>query len=58
MARLTGRFRTAMLLARFGWKAAIELIYAQIYSFTEPRSRLAACGNGTYFKPRCSFASP
>jgi len=58
MARLILRLRTMLLIARFGFKAAIELVYAQIYTFTEPRSRLGACGKGVYFHRRCSFASP
>jgi acetyltransferase-like isoleucine patch superfamily enzyme len=33
-------------------------VYFQIYSFTEPRSRLAACGKNVYFNRRCSFTSP
>jgi acetyltransferase-like isoleucine patch superfamily enzyme len=58
MARLSTRLRTLMLFVRFGFKAAAELVYAQIYAFTEPRSRLGACGAGTYFNRRCSLASP
>ncbi len=55
MARILSRLQS---FARFGLQAAIELVYAQIISYTEPRSRLGACGKGTYFNRRCSFASP
>jgi acetyltransferase-like isoleucine patch superfamily enzyme len=58
MPQPSGKLRAALLLLRFGPKAAVEVIYAQILSFTEPRSRLGACGRGTYFNRRCSFASP
>jgi len=47
-----------VLFARFGVKAAIEVVYAQIYAHTEPRSRLGACGAGTFINRRASFASP
>jgi acetyltransferase-like isoleucine patch superfamily enzyme len=57
-SRLAVVVRTAVLFARFGIKAAAELVFAQISSFTEPRSRLRACGNGSHFHRRCSFASP
>jgi acetyltransferase-like isoleucine patch superfamily enzyme len=56
-SRLAGRLRTTMLMARYGLKAGIELIHAQVVSFTEPRSHLAACGQGSYFHRRCSLAS-
>jgi acetyltransferase-like isoleucine patch superfamily enzyme len=58
MTRLSGRLGTALLLIRFGPKAVLELIYGQVHSSTEPRSRLARVGKGTYFNRRCSFASP
>jgi maltose O-acetyltransferase len=58
MVRLGGRLRTVALLARFGPKALVEVVFAQIISFTEPRSKLRAVGHGTYFHRRCSFASP
>ena len=58
MAQPTGRVRTAILFARFGLKAAVELVFVQIQAFTEPRSRLGACGKGTYFNRHCSLASP
>jgi acetyltransferase-like isoleucine patch superfamily enzyme len=55
--QLPGRLRTTMLLARYGLRAAIELVHAQVVSFTEPRSHLAACGQGSYFHRRSSLAS-
>jgi acetyltransferase-like isoleucine patch superfamily enzyme len=57
-SRLEKRLETARLLARFGAKAALELVFAQIDAFTEPRSRLGAYGKGSYFSRRCSLASP
>jgi acetyltransferase-like isoleucine patch superfamily enzyme len=57
--RLVGQLRKAIRIARFVLQAFIETVYAQAYFFTEPRSRLAACGKGIYFNERrCSFASP
>jgi acetyltransferase-like isoleucine patch superfamily enzyme len=52
------QLKTLRLFARFGVKAAVELIFAQINAFTEPRSRLGAFGKGSWFNRRCSLASP
>jgi acetyltransferase-like isoleucine patch superfamily enzyme len=58
MSRRSERLKKARLFVRFGAKAAIELVFAQINAFTEPRSRLGAFGKGSYFDRRCSLASP
>jgi acetyltransferase-like isoleucine patch superfamily enzyme len=47
-----------LLFARFGPKALVEVVFAQMLAYTEPRSRLAAFGTGSYFNKRCSLASP
>lgn len=58
MGRVATRLRTLSQLARFGPKALLEVINSQILAFTEPRSRLAQCGPGTYFNRRCSIEYP
>jgi len=58
MTKLRRASKIVLLFARFGLKATVELIYAQIQVYTEPRSQLRSCGKGTYLHRRCSFASP
>lgn len=58
MGRIGLRIASALRLARFGAKAAAEIINRQIVDFTEPRSRLAHCGKAVYFDRSCSFRSP
>ncbi len=58
MGSILLRLRAIALFARFGLKAAVEVVYAQMVAFTEPRSRLARCGSGVYFNRRCSITSP
>jgi maltose O-acetyltransferase len=58
MPQLLGKLETALRIIRYGPLAVAEVLYAQILAFTEPRGKLGACGTGTYFNRRCSFASP
>ena len=58
IARVSQRLRMIALILRLGPKAAVEVVYGQIMSFTQPRTELAECGAGTYFDRSCSIRSP
>ena len=58
MTRVRSVLRTVVLLLRFGPKAIAEIVLGQVLAFTEPRTRLAHCGPGTYFNRRCSIEFP
>ena len=45
-------------LLRYGPRALLELLHAQVQEFTLPRSLLAACGSGSYLHKRASLRSP
>jgi maltose O-acetyltransferase len=50
--------RAAFSLLRYGPRALLELVHAQVHEFTLPKRHLAALGAGSYLHKRASLRSP